>query len=246
MSKMTASASGDRHGDARARAPHEGSAERAPAPDTALDSEMLDLVKKFEQTYAQLAPAAEAPPQAAPPAQDDPFPEFAAVFADAPPVRPAPAESARVLTMPRREPELGSPAPASRTRAATPEPDVDLDEAMAILRASENRGRPVPEPGVEPDDAVAPAPQQRFTERAFQPQPRLQPRAERPSSIDWATKAHTVRTIAMAAAVIALAIGAAAGYFLGRTPPAKSPARVIESSKLGGTQLRLDRELQQK
>jgi hypothetical protein len=255
MSKLFASAyGGDRHAP-----PGVTAAEHPPTPDArALDPEWLELVQRFEQSYAELAPIAEEPQRAA--ARSDElfpefpeFPEFRDVFAEAAPPRPAPAESARVLPMPRREPEAHKPeaqtafsaAPAHAPKTTLEGGDIDLDEAMAILRAAENRHRLASGPGVnDNEESVAPGPLagRAATRPVGESSLRSAVGAAAPAR-DWTTRSHTARTIATAAAAAALGVGVAAGYFLGRSPASAPPKAVIQSSQNGGTQLKLERDL---
>jgi uncharacterized membrane-anchored protein YhcB (DUF1043 family) len=55
-----------------------------------------------------------------------------------------------------------------------------------------------------------------------------------------------VRSVAFAAAVAALFIGIVVGYLYGRNPAPHTPSAAIGTSQQGGTQLRLDRELQKR
>jgi hypothetical protein len=224
-----------------------------PSAAPALDAEMLDLVRRFEKGYAELAPAAEEPPRRDVPAEEL-FPEFPDVFEELT-ARSVASESARVVPMPRRESEAASQPPApvpawQREAAADKGGDVDLDEAMAILRASEQSSRRAPQPQgehtpVTPRVSAAP-PRARFAEQRENPTADAgrRPRAEGPSAVtDRVTRSQIAWTAATAAAVASLAVGVAAGYFIGRSPSAKPPSAPIESSTQGGTQLRLERNL---
>ena len=250
MAKMSASPHG-RH------APH-GSQPGTPRDPRALDPDMLELVEKFEQNYAQLAPAAEEPQGGG--ASSELFPEFPDVFEDPAPARPAAPESARVLTMPRRDHE---PAAAHATAfTAAPQPrhgavadvaDVDLDEAMAILRAAENRTGPAPAPGVDEEEIAAVS----TARPTFDSRPDASDAARTDvgrqvhapgaaPATDWTTRSHRTHTIAAAAAVAALMVGLAAGYLLGNSPAAAPQKSPLETSQTGGAQLKLDRELSQR
>lgn len=231
----------------------------APGPDAALDPEVLERVQRFERCFAELAPTEEEEPAAPVRHADDLFPEFPDdIFEDRPQPRAAATESARVVPMPRRDhdPAAASASPAAAwpreaARDATTG-DVELDEAMAILRSAEKRRRPVPEPGVDPEDKAdtsaldverlqvrEPAPRQR------PPESRTLPLETRVPSGSWTSRSHVVRTVAVAAAVVALAVGVAAGYVLGRTPSGSASGH-IETSAGGGTHLKLERNLPQR
>ena len=231
MGKMSASWSGsDRYAGRSGSASDHTAGARSAASAPELDPEMLDLVQRFERGYAELAPADEAPRS---PVTDELFPEFPDIFEEPAAARPAASESRRVVPMPRRDAEPASAAPAwPRETRADAAGEVDLDEAMAILRAAEQKSRAAATPG-EDEEAAPEARQPRASS----------PRAEPAPAVQWATRSHATRTIAMAAAVAALAIGVAAGYVLGRGPSVKAPSAPIESSSNGGTQLRLERNL---
>ena len=246
MAKMSAS----RHGRQAPQASQPGT----PRDPQGLDRDMLELVERFEQSYAELAPSAEEAQRAS--ASAELFPEFPDVFEEPAPARHAAPESARVLTMPRRDPEPPS-AQAAPFTAASQQPrhartaevaDVDLDEAMAILRAAENRTRPAPAPGVDEEEAPAPG----AARRAFEPMqnagdatPAVANDATAPAA-DWTTRSHRTHTIAAAAAVVALVVGLGGGYLLGHSPASEPQKSRIGISHAGGTQLKLERELTQR
>lgn len=243
MAKMSAPAPDERRRTRGAVDPAANVLRGSGKPAPALDSEMLDLVQRFERGYAELAPAIEEPTPHA--ASDELFPEFPDIFDEPPAAKPA-AGSARVFPMPRRDPESGTPAWPRETPAADRGGDVDLDEAMAILRASEQRTtaaradvheepRSTPRAWRSEDVAV----------RHSEPQaPARQDRAS--SAATWTARSHGKRSFALAAAVVALVVGVVAGYLLGHDPSSKSPTSVIESSGQGGTQLKLERNLPQR
>ena len=226
-------------------------------PATALDAEMLDLVQRFEKGYAELEPAAEEHQHRAA-AGDELFPDFPDVFADAPPARPPVAESARVVPISRREFEAPAAAAAAPSPASSREPaaEVDLDEAMAILRASELRAPGSSQPDADDrEEAASPKPASRGPAEVGSRRRRKAVEAREPQAaarapervvpeIDWSTRSKGTRTVAAIASVAALAVGIAGGYLLARAP-GKAPSAVIESSKEGGTQLKLERNLPQ-
>lgn len=209
-----------------------------------VDADLLEIARRFEQAYSALGPT-EPESTAAPDAEL--FPELPDVFEEPAPARAAAAESARVVQMLRREVE---PAPSPSVRE--PEPnfadDVNLDEAMAILRASEERGATASRPAADaPRTARAAA-----TARADMPAAAHAPgrsarrdktverAAPAPSSSDWATQSRVGRTLALAAAAVALVVGIGGGYLLAHGSKAKSG--LIDSSPQG-THLRLDLSL---
>jgi hypothetical protein len=263
MIKMSASAS---HGDrraARARSTLDTAANerttpqspaRNPALDAALDPEMLDLVQRFERGYAELAPTVEEPARQHSPS-DELFPEFPDIFDEPPAAKPA-AESARVFSMPRREAEAppAQSAWSPETPAVDRGGDVDLDEAMAILRASEQRVAAPARTNVEEEPMRAPraAPTAWRSDNvsvrsASSSSAESMARDVRPpSEASWTSRSHAARTLALAAAVAALVVGVAAGYMWGHSPSQKAPSAVIEKSGQGGTQLKLERSLPQR
>ncbi|HEX2829431.1 MAG TPA: hypothetical protein VHP37_24000 [Burkholderiales bacterium] len=250
MAKMSAPAPDERRA-ARSRGTiepvlRERPGDRRPA-DPALDPDMQDLVQRFELGYAELAPSVEEAARQAP-ASDAPFPEIPDIFGEPSAARPG-AESARVFPMPRREIEAVAATPAwpRETPGGDRGGDVDLDEAMAILRASEQRAAAPPRTEVDEEPKSAPrawrsddVPVQHADVHASQVTPR---EAHAASATSWASRSHGMRTFALVAAVAALVVGAAAGYFLGRSASLTTPSAVIESSAQGGTQLKLDRQL---
>jgi hypothetical protein len=247
MAKLWASAPREEFGAGRSHAGREPTGDRQ---EPALDAEMQEVVQRFEQAYAGFPPDAEEAPPQRPAAAAEPFPEFADVFQDAPPLRATAPDSARVVAMPRREPEAAAPSappPRARERAEMDDSAIDLDEAMAILRAPELRSAPAPQTGIDAEAAkvlasndAAPRTAPRSTSR------RIESEAPTTASSNWARRSHAVRTIAVGAALVALAVGAAGGYLLGRGPLAKSPSAQIDATKQGGTQLRLERNLPQR
>src|SRR5687767_2395303 len=145
MAKLWASAPPEQFG---ARRPHAGREPAGEREQPALDAEMQEVVQRFEQAYADFAPDAEET-SAHRLAAAEPFPEFADVFQDASPARATATDSARVVAMPRREPEAAPasapPPPRPRERTDASDGEIDLDEAMTILRASESRANRGPQ-----------------------------------------------------------------------------------------------------
>jgi hypothetical protein len=229
---------------------HAGPSKVAPRSEASVpDAEILELVERFETAFAELA--SEADEVQPPGTEPDLFPDFSQdIFQEAPESPSLGGESARVFAMPRRDGEplpKHAPKPA---RAPAPAPDstdeVSLDEALSILHASENRGAGTASARYE--DPAPQQPQARLREDAHERQLQRAPAASseveyQPEAADWATKSHTVRSIAFAAAVAALFIGIVVGYLYGRNPAPHASSAGIATSQQGGTQLRLDREL---
>jgi hypothetical protein len=218
---------------------------------SSVDPEMLELVQRFEESYADLAPIAEEPTRSAP-LSDELFPDFPDVFEEAspPPPRRAVPERARVVKMPRRESEAAPVSPQEPAAPLAPLPvedagDIDLDEALEILRASEKRGGVAPQPGVDEDEleprgVAAPAGQSQYVDDRAEVDfgaARAAPRR------DWTARAHGVRTVTIIVAAAALALGVGGGYFLARTGADDGQLGLIGSSAGGGMQLRLDIKL---
>jgi len=197
----------------------------------AVDSDMLDLVARFEKNFAELAPAREDVRITA--LEENLFPEFSEQPSQAPPRRGRPGALEPAKFDPR------TPRPAS-------DDQFDIDEAFSILEAAETEGaakardnereartgaaeRPLPDSDVEPQlrghsgqSAVAP-----FAEIARK---------------HWASWSHRPRAIAIIGGVLVFALGLTGGYIAGRAPWGKSPA-FIEVTQQGGTVLRLDTNL---
>lgn len=136
-------------------------------------------------------------------------------------------------------------APASPMRE--PEPNVvdalGLDEAMAILRASEQRGTTAPNPVVDdpPNPRAGVAPTARVRPLPAAPENKDSVPPPTPGA-DWATQVRTGRPVALAVAAVALVVGIGGGYLLASGPKAKTG--LIESSPQG-THLRLELTLPQ-
>jgi hypothetical protein len=248
MSNSTASA----HDDDRPARPQPGAqgygaADARPQQGSGTDPEIRELVERFEAAFADLGPSVEEARQS-PAAEADLFPDFSQdIFEETPAAASVAAESARVFPMPRRDSEPASrpaPKPAPAGTPAPPE-EVTLDEALSILRASENRGAGAAQGPAPSFEARARA---EAGERPRQPRPGVRLDAEeepesRRAAPDWTTKSHKARSIALAATAAALVVGIAVGYFYGRNPAAQSPSTAIGASQHGGTMLRLDPEL---
>ena len=229
-------------------APHVADPRQEPKPpsaDPAADADMLDLINKFEQNYAELAPVREEPQSGA--LTDDLFPEFPEPFESSP---PPPRNRARTLELARFEPQGAREAPrAQAARAEVPpavvDEQVEIDEAFSILKAAEAKGAEKAQRAA--DDAQALAAERQLARSDVQPEFRPE-RAESPAPterVDWAARSHRPRTIAVVAGVLVLALGLTVGFIAGRTPHGK-PQATIQTTEQGGTQLRLDRELRKR
>jgi hypothetical protein len=223
----------------------DGNAKRPDDSSSDADPEILELAQRFEQAYAGLGPVE--PERAA--ATADLFPEVPDVFEEPAPVRPAAAETARVVKMPRREAEAVAPAPAPSMRAPAPDlaDDLGLDEAMAILQASEVRGAGASKVGMDkPRKSRAPAADTPADHD--RPRPAVREKEESavaptPSPADWSTQSRIGRTVALAVAGVALVVGIGGGYLLAYGT--KEKTGLIQASPQG-THLRLDLNLQQR
>lgn len=215
---------------------------------------MLDFVRAFEEKYAELAPSSEELQYDVDP-DDDLFPEFPESFAELPAGRTLSGGATRVLPLPRREPELAPPQDKRVRQPEVPsESDSarDLDEAMSLLRSGETRRA-----------AAAASDRERHTRESAQPVQTTRHQPERdeaavagttpspglgvPSpSLDWATRSHKLRSIAVVSAVLALIIGVVGGYVVGRSPEQKASRATIEATQQGGMKLRADSQLRLK
>jgi hypothetical protein len=215
------------------------------AADAAIDADMLDLIAKFEQNYAELAPPREEPPLS--PLSDDLFPEFPEPFDSS----PAPRNRTRTLELARFEPQGSREAPLIQTARAELRPAIvdeqaEIDEAFSILKAAEAKGAAKAQRAA--DDAQALAAERAVPPSDVHPEFRPAPKAEsRPETerVDWAARSHRPRTIALAAGVLVLALGLTMGFIAGRAPHGK-PQVTIQTTQQGGTLLRLDRELRKR
>jgi hypothetical protein len=216
-----------------------------------LDADMLDLVTRFEQNFAELAPPRDEPQNG--PLSDDLFPEFPDQPFDNAPVRNRP----RALELARFEPQASREATrmAANARQTQLDDQVDIDEAFSILKEAETQG--AAKAGQAADDARAASEMRAAAaERALpptdvEPQARPEHRSSRAqptpevARTDWASRSHKPRSIAVAAGVLVLAVGLTIGYVAGRAPAGKSHS-VIQTTEKGGMVLRLDPNLRQR
>ena len=216
-----------------------------PPIDSGADADMLDLITKFEQNYAQLAPAREEPQSGG--LTDDLFPQFPEPFDSSPP----PRSRTRTLELAKFEPQGSRDVPRAQTPRAEMRPAVvdeqaEIDEAFSILKAAEAKGAAKVQRAADDAQALA-------AERHLPPAdvgPELRPEHKTASHaeterVDWAARSHRPRTIALAGGVLVLALGLTVGFIAGRTPHGK-PQVTIQTTEQGGTLLRLDRELRKR
>jgi len=125
--------------------------------------------------------------------------------------------------------------------------DLSIDDAFAVLRAAESKGRTLAGPHApdpDEDDAAfvsasasagrSDAADARVTAPHFEPGP------------SWSAKARAVWPKVLAAGAIALVVGVGLGYIAGHAPMPPSTYAKIEVSPAGGAQLRFDYELDRK
>ena len=203
-----------------------------------IDAETRDVIEKFEALYAQVEPAASEP--AAHSADGDLRIEF--------------PEDLDLPVEPRMRAPSVAPAVRKTTAAAAAAPrpvgdDLGIDEAFALLRAAESRGRAAADRNAaEPDDdsrapslpnceSSTPTAKARVVSTAYEPS---QPR------VDWAVRAKAAWPRALGAAAVALIAGVGLGYLAGHGPATRSTYAKIEISPHGGAQLRFDYELDRK
>lgn len=224
----------------------------AGAANAAVDADMLDLITKFEQNYAELAPARDEPQLGG--LSEDLFPEFPDPFDSSSP----PRNRTRTLELARFEPQRSPDTSPQRTREATSpqasrsevrpavvDEQAEIDEAFAILQAAEVKGAAKAQRAA--DVAQALAAERRLPGSDAEPKShpeRADSHAET-ERVDWAHRSHRPRTLALAGGVMVLALGLTAGFIAGRAPHGK-PQVTIQVTEQGGTLLRLDRELRKR
>lgn len=214
-----------------------------------LDPETLEVVETFEALYAELSSSAPAP---APPAtarfapDDDLLIELPAEFEPAAPAAPRAAESPTPES--RRQLVPDRPPPARAQRAATEaDPALDIDDAFAMLRAAETKGRESAERDAvdreEAEDTVAALAPADAGHRG-----RRTPRAYDVSAAapDWAGKARAMWPKVAGAAVVALIVGTGVGYMAARAPEPVASQVKIPVTPEGGARLQFDYELTKK
>lgn len=232
--------------------------EALPTPaEKALDAEMREVVLKFEEIYAELAPQAEEGDKK-PERSDDIF----AVFPDAFPSEQK-TRADRALTpqaVSRVEPTLArkQTVDASVTgpkKTAELNDSLDIDEAMSILRAAEASGKAAAErAGGNAKDEDAAEDAASFVDMALPAKPKsanehhLTPRTAQTTvtaDADWSTRSRSVWSTGLIAASIALVVGTGVGYLMGRGNESASIEK-IQSSPEGGARLRPDYNLRKR
>jgi hypothetical protein len=231
-----------------ARVPETRQEPTSGAAEPVLDADMLDLVTRFEQNFAELAPPRDEPQNGM--LSDDLFPEFPEQPFDNAPVRSRP----RALELARFEPQASGEASrmAANARQTQLDDQVDIEEAFSILKEAETQGATkakqtaddaraasevraaAAERALPPTD-VEPQARQDYRHSRAQPTPEV-------ARTDWASRSHKPRSIALVAGVVVLAVGLTIGYVAGRAPVGKSHA-VIQTTEKGGMVLRLDSNL---
>ena len=223
-----------------------------PEVDTSLDDEMREVVLKFEEIYAELAPTIEDESQPERLRHDvfDLPDDIGKALQDPPPPDPVPLRPRM-----RREPGLASrPAMAGSPPAssAAKEETFDIDEALSILRAAEMKGRvEAREAKDKDDDTVQPfaMPVTRKVSERSEPVLAAAPTSRaveadqvRPAD-EWSAKSSNFWSIALIAASIALIVGTGVGYMMGRGQEALAPVAKIKTLPDGGAKLRPDYDL---
>ncbi len=205
---------------------------------------MADLVQKFEATYAKSASATnEAPRRSV--SGDDLLPEFEAVFPERADKHSADTLPAAATARRAREPLWGPETIPARRPVARPkiEEEIDLDEAISILRAPELERARSEESTTHAANALA-------GEHATEAQPRTPAKAPQAQQarggMNWSTKSHRPHSIAIAAAVLALIIGVVVGYVAGHHPGAVKTAAGSDATQTIKSKLRLDYDLQKR
>lgn len=212
-----------------------------------LDSETREVVDTFEALYAELSssvPGAAATPAIEADPDDDLQIDLPEEFESS---TPEPRAVEHRTPHPARQRVPGAPAPAP-VQSGVVEADaaLDIDDAFAILRAAESKGRA---------NAARDAVDSEETENdtvALQSVERSTRRQNSQSSYDvtafpgWTDRARASWPKVAAAAGLALVIGTGLGYLAGRTPAPVASQVKIPVTPQGGAQLQFDYELRQK
>lgn len=220
------------------------------------DAELREVVLKFEELYAELAPPVE---KENPARSGDIFKDFPSEWSSA-------HESAPGLAPMKREglpvdPVLSRKSPADAIesgpkKSSTPVENLDIVEAMSMLRAAEASGkaaaadRAAREAQVDADLAkplpsVMAVPAVQGTRVALAtPVPRVvEPAA---AQEDQPTRSGTSWSVVLVASSLTLLVGAGVGYLVSRDHDpmlVSTPVSKIETSAEGGAILRPDYEL---
>lgn len=228
------------------------------ADDKSRDAEMREVVLKFEELYAELAPQAE---EEKPARADDPFLDFPGE----PPPAQAPAverplkarETPRVDPVLARKPVVEAAGAASK-KSVGPGERLDIEEAISVLRAAEASGKAAAERAArearDEADPEAPQPQPQPLANSAAPVPATRAPARAPArrvaktavaQADSPAQSGTFWSLLLIAASLALIIGTGVGYLMGRGDDAIAVAK-IQSSPEGGARLRPDYELRKR
>lgn len=231
-----------------------------------LDDEMLDVVQKFEKAYAELAPASREQQDDNTEPDDDFFAglrddlEKEPAIAKVPAARGASSTAARGTPSSRREPELKRELVAvgagTHPRPETGIEELDIDEAITILREAETKGR-ADGPSRQPQGGRtidvgdrAPMPFGGDAARALRvddraPTLHAAPALPREPELNWMAKSRRL-SAALVAASVALIVGVAVGYVVGRSPDSIALRAKVPMTEQGGAQLRYDYDLRKR
>lgn len=221
------------------------------------DAEMREVVRKFEEMYAGLAPEEEGAAEKAA-RSNDIFPYFPDELSWG--QKPAPDRAPTPHAVSRVEPRLARKltADASLTGSKTSaelKDSLDIDEAISILRAAEASGKAAAERAAreaqDEDDAEDPASLVDMAPRAklkSSTEPHLTPGTAQTTvtaDADWSTRSRSVWSTGLIATSIALVVGTGVGYLMGRGNESASIEK-IQSSPEGGARLRPDYNLRKR
>ena len=229
----------------RTTAPARREEPRIAPPPSQGDAEVQELVQKFENRYAELAPQ---PDEPAP--QPSPFDDL---FDDVPDEMGAqPRQGTRTRPTPRAVKLETSAPPAVQPASAQADArndDLSLDDALALLRAGERKAatsdttRNTLDPDEDDDRSIAPkrtavAPRSRDVE--------VKP-LEAPAPTQGRSRRHR-RMLARICAVgaIALALGAGIGYIAAQKRDVARAAAEAQTSAQGTAGLRIDYSLRKR
>jgi hypothetical protein len=209
-----------------------------------LDAETLDLIQKFEGIYAELASPAAAPPEDAAQLDDfrielpDDFQKTVQRGCQEPRMNARTAHSVQPVDL------TGPPVAAANDRASEDE-KLGIDQAFALLRAAESKGRAAADRDAlgEDEAETAAAPRESLTALKSTSDARVMPFEPDAARADWAARARVVWPKMLCAAAIALIVGLGLGYVAGHGPKTAPTHTKIEVSPQGGAQLRFDYEL---
>lgn len=206
-----------------------------------LDSETLEVVETFEALYAELSSAA---PAAAPErgVDDDLLVDLPAEFEPAAPALRV-VESRTHDRTPGLAQERPAPAP-SQAAASDADPALDLDDAFAMLRAAESKGRAnAQRDAVDREETQSAVTAMTPASRSSHERKAQRSYAVSAPASDWSGKARAMWPKVAGAAAIALIVGAGIGFLAGRTPEPVASLAKITLTPQGGARLQFDYEL---